>query len=263
MFPRIRCPACRKGLLTSVDPGEVRCRDCDARYPVAQDILDLLPGYAGERSIAQASMEWEPLVRIYESRLWRRNPIVAALSRISFENEYALISREARLQGHEDLLDLACGPGIYARRLGPALARGSVIGLDLSLPMLRYAARRAREERLENLTLIRGSAMELPFETDRLEAVICCGALHLFPDADRVLEEIQRVLKPGGRFAVAAFRHGEGRLGERRAEWRRRLYGLDSFTPDELAARFERAGLSEPRCLHSAGLWLIMSARKH
>jgi SAM-dependent methyltransferase len=102
--------------------------------------------------------------------------------------------------------------------------------------------------------------MDLPFESRHFDLVNCCGALHLFPEVAVVLREIHRVLKPGGRFTAAVFRRGSGALAERRAQIGRSVFGIDAFAPDELSSSLQRAGLSEARCLHAAGRWLIMSA---
>ncbi|MEN8182630.1 MAG: class I SAM-dependent methyltransferase [Myxococcota bacterium] len=212
------------------------------------------------RGRGQAAMEWPPLVRIYESRLWRRNPLFALATGIPFARERALIEAAANLAGHERVLDLACGPGIYARRFAGAVPRGSVVGLDLSMPMLREAASLTRAEGLRNLHLLRGSAMMLPFAAGRFDLVNCCGALHLFPDARGALREIARVLAPGGRFTVAAFRRRPGPLAAWASRRRRRFWGLEEFTAEQLSRWMEEVGLSGPRCLHAAGVWLIMSA---
>jgi ubiquinone/menaquinone biosynthesis C-methylase UbiE len=207
-------------------------------------------------------MEWPPLIQIYESRLWRRSAVFSLLAGLSFERECELIAQAAAFEAGHEVLDLACGSGIYTRRFARAVPGGAVVGLDLSAPMLRYAVRTSRQEELENVLLVRGDAMALPFDEERFDRVNCCGALHLFPDAAHVLGEIARVLRPTGRFTVAAIRRGEGAGAERRARRRQQSVGLTAFTPSELEARFERAGLSETRCLHAARSWLIMSAAK-
>jgi SAM-dependent methyltransferase len=213
--------------------------------------------------MAQISMEAEPIVRIYESRLWRRGPHVALVLGISFEREQELILRAGALTGSERILDLACGPGIYTRPFARQVPAGSVVGLDLSLPMLRYGSRRVREEGLRNVLLVHGTALSLPFAPDHFDLVNCCGALHLFPDARRALGEVHRVLKPGGRFTVAAFCRSDGRIATLRNTVRRRLSGIDAFSPRDLASRFREAGLDGIECLHAKAAWLIMSARKN
>jgi ubiquinone/menaquinone biosynthesis C-methylase UbiE len=206
-------------------------------------------------------MESKAIVRIYESRLWRRSLLATLALGISFEREQQLIARAAGLSPGATLLDLACGPGIYTRPFARQAAPGLVVGLDLSPAMLRHARRSTRAARLENLALVRGDAQRLPFADGRFDVVNCCGALHLFPDADATLREVRRVLKPGGRFTVAAFRREPGRWGALGAALRQRI-GIASFTPAELEASLGAAGLGETACHHAAGQWLIMSARR-
>ena len=218
------------------------------------------PSQTAHRTIAQGFMEWDPLVRIYESRLWRRGPLLSLVTGISFDSEYALIACALQLETGTRILDLACGPGIYTRRFARHRPEALVVGMDLSSPMLRYALCRTREERLANVALVRGDALAFPFGAGLFDAVNCCGALHLFPDVDRVLREIRRVLRDHGRLTIAAFRRGDGAVARARADLRRRLYGVDSFAPAGLMQRIEAAGFAGARCLHAAGIWLIVSA---
>lgn len=215
------------------------------------------------RTIAQGFMEWDPLVRVYESRLWRRSPLLALVTGISFESEYSLIARALQIETGNRILDLACGPGIYTRRFAQHRPEAAVVGMDLSSPMLRYALRRTLEEQLTNVTLVRGDALAFPFGTGVFDAVNCCGALHLFPDVDEVLREIRRVLRDRGRLTIAAFRRGDSTFAMARSDLRRRLYGVDSFTPTGLMQRLDAAGFSDTRCLHAARIWLIISSETH
>lgn len=260
----VLCPSCKKGFLALCSSGnrEVQCSDCFTSYLLKDDVLDLLPDAPARRSLAQVAMESNLIVSIYESRLWRRSPLLSALMGTSFQREYELIVQAAELDGAQRVLDLACGSGIYTRPFAHRLPGGSVIGLDLSLPMLSYATRQARAERLENLIFIRANALDLPFPTGLFDVVNCCGALHLFPALNRALNEVSRVLKPGGRFTVAAFRRREGRASEYVARLRHQLLGINAFTLDELSSCFLEAGLEAGQVHHVWGIWLIISTRK-
>ncbi len=84
-------------------------------------------------------MQWRPLVSIYESRLWRRSPLVAAATGLTFDREYNLLAQGAELERTRALLDVACGTGLFTRRFASQMTRGHTIGLDISRPMLEYA----------------------------------------------------------------------------------------------------------------------------
>lgn len=218
--------------------------------------------YGDARGLGQRLMESAPVVAVYESRLWRRNPLVEAAMGISFAAELACIAAAADLPAARRVLDLACGPGIYARPFARQLAAGRVIGLDLSRPMLAHARRLRDAEGVPNLDLVRGSALALPFAAARFDVVNCCGALHLFPDVPSALAEVHRVLAPGGRFTAAVIRAGEGRRGRRAARLRRRLFGVHSFTRGDLARLLAAAGFADVAILHEHGPWMIAAARK-
>ncbi len=265
-FPKdlVLCPQCKTGHLflpSDITTG-VRCSVCAAWYPVKEGGIDLLSKSPRARSWAQSLMESNLVVPIYESKLWRRSFIITALTRISFDQEYKTITRAMKVRRKEVILDLACGTGIYARPLARKLTRGVVVGLDLSLPMLNYASHQARKEHLKNLILIHGDAMSLPFPDGRFDVVNCCGALHLFTDLPRVLREVSRVLRPGGRFTIAALRKRTGQLAEGVDYIRQHMFGVTAFRPDELESHFRRVRLYDIQSHHAKGMWLIMSATK-
>lgn len=215
------------------------------------------------RSRAQRLMEWKPLIEIYESRWWRKSGLFALMTGITFEGEYENIVGALELDGDELLLDLACGSGIYSRPLARLLDRGRVVGLDLSTPMLSYAARKARDQGIGNLVLVRASAMDLPFPDDEFDRVNCCGALHLFPDFSMAASEILRVLKPGGIFTTAVFRNWlPGRVSRKLADIQYRRGGAKNFQPDELESLVVNAGFERFRFHHGKRYWQIASAVK-
>ena len=111
----------------------------------------------------------------------------------------------------DHVLDVACGTGVLAReaskRVGP---EGSVTGLDINEGMLAVA-RRVQPE----VDWRHGDAAALPFEEDRFDVVVSQFALMYFPDRVSALREMWRVLKPGGRLAVASWASFEKAEGYR------------------------------------------------
>jgi SAM-dependent methyltransferase len=159
------------------------------------------------------------------------------------------------------VLDLACGSGIYSRALARALPDGQVVALDLSPAMLAYAVRRARRERLANVVWVHGDALALPLADAGVDAVNCCGALHLFPDVARALDEIYRVLRPGGRFAAAVGRRTSSARSGLVAGLAARI-GVASWTEAEFETRTRSAGFDAVACHHADRAWMVWSATK-
>jgi ubiquinone/menaquinone biosynthesis C-methylase UbiE len=99
------------------------------------------------------------------------------------------------------VLDVACGPGI----LSAAMAKSAreVVAFDLTPQMLKKAAQRCSEAGLANVTFREGNAAELPFADATFDAVVTRLSVHHFDQPKRVMSEISRVLRPGGRFVIA------------------------------------------------------------
>jgi arsenite methyltransferase len=109
-----------------------------------------------------------------------------------------------RIEEGATVLDLGCGAGtdllIAAQMVGPS---GRAIGIDMTASMLERARRSAEEMGFENVELHEGLIESLPLEDETVDVVISNGVIDLVPDKDAVLDEIDRVLKPGGRLQIA------------------------------------------------------------
>lgn len=112
----------------------------------------------------------------------------------------------AALTPGEKVLDLACGTGLTtlaaADSVGPG---GSVLGTDLSGQMVAVARQRATDQHLSNVTFKRMDAETLDFQDATFDVVLCSLGLMYVPDPQRALREWLRVLKPGGRVAIAVW----------------------------------------------------------
>jgi arsenite methyltransferase len=109
-----------------------------------------------------------------------------------------------RIEPGEVVLDLGCGAGtdllIAAQMTG---ASGWLIGVDMTGSMLARAGDSATAMGFDNVELHESLIEELPLEDASVDVVISNGVIDLVPDKDAVFDEVDRVLKPGGRLQIA------------------------------------------------------------
>lgn len=99
-----------------------------------------------------------------------------------------------------DVLDVACGPGLLAVALAPYVRH--VTGIDFVPAMIERARREQAKRGLDNLRFEQGDARALPHAEGSFDRVISRFSFHHLQEPARVLAEMSRVCKPGGRVAV-------------------------------------------------------------
>jgi demethylmenaquinone methyltransferase/2-methoxy-6-polyprenyl-1,4-benzoquinol methylase len=116
------------------------------------------------------------------------------------------------------LLDLATGTGDVALGAARHHPQIKVIGLDFAKSMLEAAAAKINPPGLsKRITLMQGDAMNLPFRDGSFDAVTVAFGIRNMPDRQRVLEEMVRVLVPGGKVYLLE-------LNAPQSQWFRRFY---------------------------------------
>jgi ubiquinone/menaquinone biosynthesis C-methylase UbiE len=110
----------------------------------------------------------------------------------------------AELGEGESVIDLGSGSGMdvffAAERVGPS---GSVAGVDFTAEQLDKARRIAEEAGYSQVEFREGRIEQLPAEGDSFDCVISNGVINLAPEKELVFAEAARVLRPGGRLAIA------------------------------------------------------------
>jgi SAM-dependent methyltransferase len=126
-------------------------------------------------------------------------PVDAVRASLGCGNPTAL----AELRPGETVLDLGSGGGIdvllSARRVAPG---GKAYGLDMTDEMLELARRNQAEAGVANAEFLKGTIEAIPLPDASVDVVISNCVINLSDDKERVLREVFRVLRPGGRFAV-------------------------------------------------------------
>ncbi len=209
---------------------------------VSHGYLDLL-GQADPTGAhpAQRLMVSRGLPLIYQ-RLWRPLGVrlLMGVTGPDTAEEHRMALAMLSIEPGDRVLDVACGPGNFTRDFAEAAGAGLVVGIDASAPMLDVAV---RETESANVAYLRGDASELPFRDGSFDAICCFAALYLIEEPMRAVEEIVRVLAPGGRVALLTSCH-RGLLPASAANAVvRRVSGVRLFGRDELTRALDDGGL--------------------
>jgi SAM-dependent methyltransferase len=110
----------------------------------------------------------------------------------------------AELRKAESVIDLGSGSGMdvffAANQVG---SEGGVVGIDFTAEQLAKARRLADESGFSQVELVEGRIERLPVDDESFDCVISNGVINLAPEKQRVFAEAARVLRPGGRLAIA------------------------------------------------------------
>lgn len=131
------------------------------------------------------------------------------------------------------VMDLGCGTGFFTELLSGTYER--VIGVDLSPKMLGYA----QENRSVNIKLVAGDAYKLPFQDNSIDCIYSNLVIQWCNPLDPAIEEIFRVLKPGGTFVFSTLT--DGTLFELKSSWRQvddDQHVIDFKMPEEIVEAF-------------------------
>lgn len=104
------------------------------------------------------------------------------------------------VQPGQTAIDLCCGTCDWTISIAQKSKSGRIVGLDFSHNMLEVGREKIARQQLEQqIELIQGNAMELPFSDDYFDYATIGFALRNVPDLEQVLREMRRVVKPGGK----------------------------------------------------------------
>jgi SAM-dependent methyltransferase len=138
---------------------------------------------------------WDLAAADYEP-LWQKQLAVAHESLLA----------AAALAPGERVLDIACGTGLVAFPAAAAVgSAGRVVGVDVSGRMVELAQRRARERKVANASFARMDADRLDLVDAAFDVALCGLGLMYVVDPLSALGELRRVVRPGGRIALAVW----------------------------------------------------------
>lgn len=161
------------------------------------------------------------------------------------------------LKGTETLVDLGCGRGNYVLPLAQRLGKGTLWAVDLWEEGLADLKKRAREEGLSQIRVLRADVSQaLPLPQESADVALMATVLHDLAEVGQAagaLAEVARVLKPRGRLAVVEFKKIPGPPGPP-VEIR--------LSPEETAALAAPYGLAQETCLDLGPYLYLLIFRK-
>jgi SAM-dependent methyltransferase len=154
-----------------------------------------------------------------------------------------LIVEASAVRAHERVLDVACGPGLVMRAFAEHAAH--VVGIDMVPAMIERA--RALLKGTPNVELLVGDVVSLPFPNASFEVVVSRFAFHHFHEPVRVMREMRRVCRTGGRVVVCDLLGSEDHAKAaafHALEMRRDPSHARAHTLTQLTDYFTKAGLT-------------------
>jgi ubiquinone/menaquinone biosynthesis C-methylase UbiE len=151
----------------------------------------------------------------------------------------------ADLPDGADVLEVAPGPGYHAIEIA-RLGRFQVTGLDISRTMVQIAGENAQQAGVA-VDFRHGDVSSMPFEDGSFDLVVCQAAFKNFTQPVRALDELHRVLRPGGRAVIQDMNRDATRADIDREVREMRLGGPNAFMTKQILGWLRRRAYSRAR----------------
>jgi len=209
--------------------------------------------------------EFDVLAGVYE-RL--RAPLAYKLFAGPFgKYDTAIKSVISALQGKRSdiLLDVTTGTGlVFKEFLRVVDGEASIVGIDLSLGMLEQAKKYVKKKQMQDIHLIMADAENLPLLPMTFSKVACSGAFPGFPNPERALKEMSKVIKPGGRISILFLDEPTGYLMQRMLKHIEESHHVpvQLFRPDRIRSLLLDMGFRGVEITKLSGIWRVVTAQK-
>ncbi len=143
------------------------------------------------------------------------------------------------VQGGWTMLDVGCGGGFTIRRLLKRSKDAKVYGIDISEESVAKAKKVNAEVLDKQVFVTLGSAEKLPYEDGKFNLVTAVETVYFWPNLPNCLQEVRRVLKSGGKFAILV------EVVDSDSKWTNVVEGMTAYSPEDLKKLLDEAGLTQ------------------
>ena len=134
------------------------------------------------------------------------------------------------------MLDVGCGGGFTICRLLKRSKDAQVYGIDISEESVAKAKKVNAEVLDKQVFITQGSAEKLPYEDKKFDLVTAVETVYFWPNLPDCLQEVRRVLKPGGKFAILV------EVVDSDSKWTSVVEGMTAYSPEDLKKLLDDAG---------------------
>ena len=137
------------------------------------------------------------------------------------------------------MLDVGCGGGFTIRRLLKRSRGARVYGIDISEESVAKARKVNAEVLDKQVFVTQGSAEKLPYEDGKFDLVTAVETVYFWPNLPNCLQEVRRVLKPSGKFAILV------EVVDSDSKWTSVVEGMTAYTPEQIKTLLDDAGFTQ------------------
>jgi ubiquinone/menaquinone biosynthesis C-methylase UbiE len=178
--------------------------------------------------------------------------VTAWVMPVMFRSLYAKVARRLKLRPQDDVLDVACGSGAFLKKYASNVHH--IAGLDHSEIQISLAKRWNRHRIAAGTAeFVAGDATALPWPDDSFSAVTC-NCVSCFAEPQRSLQEMRRVLRPGGHAVVVMGGSNKDRENRPRET---DMFGMPIWTEDEVRLMMADAEFSQVFASYDKKMWFV------
>ena len=137
------------------------------------------------------------------------------------------------------MLDVGCGGGFTIRRLLKRSKDAKVYGIDISEESVAKAKKVNAEVLDKQVFVTQGSAEKLPYEDGKFNLITAVETVYFWPNLPNCLQEVRRVLKSGGKFAIMV------EVVDSDSKWTSVVEGMTAYSPEDLKKLLDEAGFTQ------------------
>jgi len=252
----LRCPKTGNKLRFHDGDSMVYVEHSDVTYPIIDGIIDFCP--EAEDTI---STSYDALASRYDAMMMPRpNVFRDVYGKIIWgfpsDPAYVMDAILPYLPSQFDgiLLDVPVGTGLFTCSLYAGFPNATIIAIDYSMGMLQKARERFEQHGLSNIHLLRADVANLPVRDAAVDMLLSMNGVHAFPDKQRAVAEMGRVIRDQGTLVACFYARGAKRITDWVVKYfavPRGCFTAPFFHVDDIASQFEGFTIEQKGNLNS------------